>query len=448
MSLLGILTRPEGMLAVLWPANSVFVALLLRLPVVNNPVGWMMALGGYVLADLLTGNDLATAVSLALTNMAGVAAAVLVLRHFPRKHHTPQRPFSLHLGLGAAAAALSAGCFALIYGLILADPDPVRTAIYWVVTEFASYVVILPFTMTVARAPVIVDGFQKAFAAFRDNWKASWHLLPAVALLASILMADLVGGPGAIVFPVPALLWCALSYRFNQISFLMIVMSVLVMVNLEHDLLMSLPEGADPMFSIMSTRIGIAMLVIGPLTVASIDQVRSDLLGRLEHAAKHDFLTGVLMRGAFMELGQRRIDNAAARKGTFAVLVMDLDRFKQINDTHGHAIGDSLLVEVAQVIRNNVRSDDLVARLGGEEFAVLASDISSADAERLGKTICDKVAALRVAVPNAADICTTISIGMLHRQGTEHALLDDLINEADQAMYKAKDYGRNRIVAG
>ncbi|WP_235285003.1 GGDEF domain-containing protein [Thalassospira sp. HJ] len=447
-SLLGILTRPEGMLAVLWPANSVFVAFLIRLPIVNNPVGWIMAFVGYVLADLLTGNDLTTSVSLAVTNMVGVGAAICVLRHFCKQPRTLQRPYSLYLGLGAAAAALSAGCFALIYGLIFADPDPVRTATYWVVTEFANYVVILPFTMTVARVPVILGGVQKAVHALRDNWKAAWHGLPAVSLLASICMADLVGGPGAIVFPVPALLWCALTYRFNQIAFLMIVMSVLVMVNLEHDLLMSLPEDADPMLSIMSTRIGIAMLVIGPLTVASIDQLRSELLGRLEHAAKHDFLTGVLMRGAFLEQGQSRIDSAVSKKDAFAVLVMDLDRFKTINDTHGHAVGDSLLTEVARVIRDSLRTDDLVARLGGEEFAVLASGISSAEAECLANTICEKVAALRVPVPNAAEVCTTISIGMLHRQGEEHAMLDDLINEADRAMYKAKETGRNRIVVG
>lgn len=448
MSLLGILTRPEGMLAVLWPANSVFVALLLRLPAVNNPVGWGMAFVGYVVADILTGNDLPMAVSLAVTNMIGVGAAVWVLKPVSNEHRTLQRPlFSLHLGLGAAAGALSAGGVALIYGLLFADPHPDRVAIYWVVTEFANYVVILPFTMTVARLPVIISGAQKAIAALRDNVKSSRHALPALSLLFSIFVADLAGGPGAIVFPVPALLWCALSYRFNQIAFLMIVMSAFVMVSLEHDLVASLPEDADPMLSILSTRIGIAMLVLGPLTVSSIDRVRSGLLERLEHAAKHDFLTGVFMRGAFMEIGQQRIDQALAQQKPFAVLVMDLDHFKMINDTHGHAVGDSLLVEVAKVIRNCLRTDDLLARLGGEEFAVMASGVSSADAALLAQRVRENVAALRVDGPNGTQICATISIGMRHCAGTEHAILDDLINEADQAMYKAKDSGRNQIVA-
>lgn len=88
MSLLGILTRPEGMLAVLWPANSVFVALLLRLPAVNNPVGWGVAFVGYVVADILTGNDLPMAVSLAVTNMIGVGAAVWVLKPVSNEHRT------------------------------------------------------------------------------------------------------------------------------------------------------------------------------------------------------------------------------------------------------------------------------------------------------------------------------------------------------------------------
>ncbi|NML16604.1 diguanylate cyclase [Azohydromonas caseinilytica] len=166
----------------------------------------------------------------------------------------------------------------------------------------------------------------------------------------------------------------------------------------------------------------------------------------LQRLATTDALTGVLNRRAFLdELGQelarfRRHGRAGA------LLMLDLDHFKQVNDRHGHAVGDAVLVRLCMVLRERLRRTDHVGRLGGEEFAVLLPETGVEEAWALAQALRQAVAAQRVPTADAAvAVGVTVSIGLApFRPGeTDPA---PLLVRADEALYQAKAQGRDRVV--
>ena len=166
----------------------------------------------------------------------------------------------------------------------------------------------------------------------------------------------------------------------------------------------------------------------------------------LQRLATTDALTGVLNRRAFLdELGQELA--RFRRHGRAGVLLMlDLDHFKQVNDRHGHAVGDAVLVRLCAVLRERLRRTDHVGRLGGEEFAVLLPETGTEEALALAQTLRQGVAAQRVPTGNAAvSVSVTVSIGLapFHAGESEPA---PLLNRADEALYAAKAQGRDRVV--
>jgi diguanylate cyclase (GGDEF)-like protein len=162
----------------------------------------------------------------------------------------------------------------------------------------------------------------------------------------------------------------------------------------------------------------------------------------LNHRASTDSLTGLANRSAFADRLQAALATEERRSGTLAVLFIDLDDFKDVNDSLGHGAGDELLRVTAHRLDQTIRPGDLVARLGGDEFAVLLDGIPDADsafavAERV-------VAALRVpAEIGDGRVHVGASVGMAMRR--EHSTLDALMRDADVAMYAAKAKGKNRV---
>lgn len=170
---------------------------------------------------------------------------------------------------------------------------------------------------------------------------------------------------------------------------------------------------------------------------------------QIEQLAYHDQLTGLPNRTVFLDrLGQALASGQRAQRYG-AVLFVDLDHFKQINDVHGHGVGDEVIRHVAQRLRLALRQEDTVARLGGDEFIVLLPELSTRQetAAALALSVGEK---LRTTLEDPADIDgqtyrTTASIGvsLFPKQDED---VDDLIREADIAMYRAKDLGRNALV--
>ncbi|WP_432524584.1 diguanylate cyclase [Kineococcus sp. SYSU DK006] len=167
---------------------------------------------------------------------------------------------------------------------------------------------------------------------------------------------------------------------------------------------------------------------------------RTELVARLREAAETDALTGLRNRRALDELLVHRFADAAARAGTCAVLVLDLDHFKALNDTHGHQAGDEALRAVGQLLRADLREGTVAARYGGEEFCVLAPDLAPAEALALGERLRARVQAV---TGTAAPLTVSIGVASFPQDGDDVA---PVLAAADAALYRAKAAGRDRVV--
>lgn len=164
---------------------------------------------------------------------------------------------------------------------------------------------------------------------------------------------------------------------------------------------------------------------------------------RLTHLAMHDLLTGLPNRGQLLERLNASIERASANDSmTFAVLFLDLDRFKLINDSVGHAAGDELLVQAGRRIVAAVRASDTVARLGGDEFAILIERIEGLEhAEELASRVLESLGASMLVAGREVFPSGSIGIAVWHPR---YASGEDMLRDADAAMYRAKAEGRDR----
>jgi len=162
----------------------------------------------------------------------------------------------------------------------------------------------------------------------------------------------------------------------------------------------------------------------------------------IQRLAYHDSLTGLPNRASFLESLERGIARAAPDQRLIALLFLDLDDFKPINDALGHAAGDELLVAVAERLRAAVRKTDAVARLGGDEFAVLLTDVEHPDtAGALAGKLVDRIGQPYMLSGRRIEVGVSIGISVYPRDG---ATVDTLLSHADAAMYAAKARGRRQ----
>jgi diguanylate cyclase len=158
-------------------------------------------------------------------------------------------------------------------------------------------------------------------------------------------------------------------------------------------------------------------------------------------AATIDHLTQLPNRRSLTEKLQRQLNQfqSGQTKHSFAVILLDVDRFKQINDTFGHAMGDQVLIAIAAILQERLRHEDMIGRWGGEEFLMVTQDTNTRDAirtaERLRAMICERVA--------CEDTIVSASFGI--SLATPSDTLETLVQRADQALYAAKEKGRNRV---
>nr|BFE86484.1 hypothetical protein GCM10020093_090850 [Planobispora longispora] len=162
----------------------------------------------------------------------------------------------------------------------------------------------------------------------------------------------------------------------------------------------------------------------------------------LREQVLRDALTGLYNRRHLMDTLPERIDEAVASGAPLSLAVVDVDHFKKVNDTYGHAAGDAVLIRVAQVLATAVRHDDLVARMGGEEFVVVMPGLSAEAARNRLDGIREAVAKTRTRAGEQR-LSVTISIGVATFPAVRTAT--GLIDAADEALYAAKELGRNRV---
>lgn len=182
---------------------------------------------------------------------------------------------------------------------------------------------------------------------------------------------------------------------------------------------------------------GVAMAV-GLLAAVAID-----MLAEFDHNSTTDSLSGVRNRQGFDKFGQTLADEAARLNKSMAVVICDIDRFKSINDSHGHAFGDAVIAKMGQILRDTVREGDCIGRIGGEEFAVLTVTVDERDGVGLAGRL-RKSFAVTPFETQEGPMYFTASFGVatLHPGDT----LERALARADKALYEAKDAGRNTVI--
>ena len=160
--------------------------------------------------------------------------------------------------------------------------------------------------------------------------------------------------------------------------------------------------------------------------------------------AHTDPLTGLHNRRSFEELAQREFALAARNGSPMSLLLLDIDHFKQVNDTYGHDVGDKVLQSVAKLAKQELRGHDVLARFGGEEFIALLPSLTKDDAYLVAERLRACLAQCRIAADESTEVSITISIG-LSRHTLDPGDLELMIKAADKALYQAKKEGRNRV---
>jgi two-component system, cell cycle response regulator len=174
---------------------------------------------------------------------------------------------------------------------------------------------------------------------------------------------------------------------------------------------------------------------------------------RLLRAGITDFLTGWHNRRYLQQRLKEELARAQRHAGTMSCLMIDIDRFKSINDGYGHLAGDNALREIAQRVEAQIRSMDTAARFGGDELAILVPDATAAEAARLAERIREVVAAMPFVLTPQIERSLTVSVGVASITPGRHetdlkTVADRLLADADAALYRAKALGRNRVQLG
>lgn len=164
-------------------------------------------------------------------------------------------------------------------------------------------------------------------------------------------------------------------------------------------------------------------------------------LARMAHT---DVLTGLNNRRHFFQLSETEVSRTFRHGGALSVLMLDIDHFKRINDTYGHHVGDTVIQSLAAVCREQLRTLDVIGRLGGEEFAVTMSNADNAQAMHVAERLRQAIEAASVPLAQGLPVRFTVSIGITTLQ-KDPTNMETLLDQADQALYRAKNSSSNQV---
>lgn len=188
----------------------------------------------------------------------------------------------------------------------------------------------------------------------------------------------------------------------------------------------------------------ISELVLAKMRVEEVNRELIEAKKQAESLARTDALTGLNNRRAFFERAHEIQDQAKRYGRHYSILMLDVDHFKAVNDTHGHAVGDETLKAVARSIHAISRDSDIAGRIGGEEFALLLPETTAEQAVNLAERLRQTIADLVIDVPQG-ELTVTISTGV-SACCEQASSVEEAIARADKALYQAKEQGRDRVV--
>ena len=177
--------------------------------------------------------------------------------------------------------------------------------------------------------------------------------------------------------------------------------------------------------------------------IVAIEEQLAVKTNELEQLAYYDVLTGLYNRRSILEKLNEWLRHVRRYKGALSVVMLDIDYFKQVNDVHGHRVGDSVLADLAEFMRRSVRQTDLVGRYGGEEFLIILPRTDAAGAATMAGRVCEALRGAPLHDAEGGALQVTASLGAAeYCEGDDE---DSLISRADAALYRAKEAGRDRV---
>ncbi len=436
-ALAGIYSRPAGFLAAFWPANAILATLLVRAARWRRLPILLGAICGYQAAGYLTGDVPWTAVQLTMANLVSAVSFAFVYTSLGERDSgfasARSVPSLAGSAVVAAAAAGVAGAAVLAHMSGGSLFDAWRT---WFASELMNYLVLLPGLLSV-QWPL-----SRPQLAQIKTFFVGPLVVPVVAVIVTTAMALLTPHPVAIVFPVPALIWVALVMPLPATCFLVMLYSGVTMFAVKlhvYDFGSGLSDDL-----IASIHLGVAMIALGPVLVATFTAERRRQFVELQRVARIDDLTEALNRGTFFNEGVDRLRPLKAAQEPVAVILVDADHFKRVNDVYGHAAGDMALVALSAAIRKSIRYGDMFGRLGGEEFGLLLPGTPLDDARIVAERLRVYVERMQTTLASGDILQLTVSIGVSVAPKASSDLAEMLLF-ADRAMYEAKRAGRNRV---
>ena len=446
------ISRQAGNIATLWPPNGMLVAALL----LSDRRHWTSILIagaiGSVAANILNGNSALAAGSITVANLVEAYIAAAIIRRETQGHSLFQRSSDVVVLIVAAiTAALIAGALSAASASLLAGAPFVTIFVKWVLGDVLGLLVVMP--IAVIAYDLITRGPDLMLAR-------STHLAAALIFLGvlGVSMAVFVPGLPPVQFLVMPTVLLA-SFRLGPLGAALSTVIVAIVGSI--GTVLAAQAGASSSdqvtLSVFTFQLQLATLFLTALPIGSamaqrsrLEQNLTDEKERADRFAREmvtlvnvDDLTGLATRRHFLDQLDTMAATARRVNQPLTLAMIDIDHFKPINDQYGHAVGDAVLMAIGAACRTAVRSNDVIGRLGGEEFAMLMPLTDQETAYRIVDRLREAVAAIAIPTGDGRAVSVTISVGMATFANQQ---IDRLLLDADRALYSAKKTGRNRIV--
>ncbi len=416
-----------------WPPTGIALGALL----VHGYRLWPAVFAAAFLANVTTAGSVATSAGIAVGNTAEALVGAWLVNRFASGRHVMERSqdvFKFALLAAGASTTLSAtlGVATLSAGGFV-EPGTHRAVwVTWWLGDLAGDLIV---------APLVV--------LWSADWRLRWSPLQAgeaAAILFALVTAGLVVFGGVVPpYPVtflclPLLLWPAFRFGPREAASSAVVLAAIAVGGTLQGFGSFARESANESLLLLQSFLGVSTLTAA--AVAGVVAERRRLEARLSYQADYDSLTEVLSRRRFKEELALQLAKARRYDTPAALLFVDLDDFKSVNDRLGHAAGDTVLASLARLLRGRLRDSDLLARLGGDEFAILLPRADGSQAETVAGQLLTAIGShLPVVAGNVVEIAASIGIALIPEHGSS---AEELLAHADAAMFRAKAAGRNR----